>query len=122
LNAAAFAIRSTYHTTLKATPGQLVFGRDMIFNIKHTANWRAIADRKQKLIDKNNARENAKRLKHTYHIGDKVLMDKDKPNKMECPYEGPYEIREVFSNGTVRIKRKAVLQIVNIRQLHPYQS
>ena len=30
LNAAAFAIRSTYHTTLGKTPGQLVYGRDMI--------------------------------------------------------------------------------------------
>ena len=28
-----FGIRSTYHTTLRATPGQLVFGRDMIFKI-----------------------------------------------------------------------------------------
>ena len=29
LNAAAWAICSTVHTTLDATPGQLVFGRDM---------------------------------------------------------------------------------------------
>jgi transposase InsO family protein len=28
LSAAAFAVRSTYHTTLQKTPGQLVFGRD----------------------------------------------------------------------------------------------
>ncbi len=39
LSATAFAVRSTFHTTLQQTPGQLVFGRDMIFNIKHTANW-----------------------------------------------------------------------------------
>jgi hypothetical protein len=30
LASAAYAIRSTFHTTLKATPGQLVFGRDMV--------------------------------------------------------------------------------------------
>ena len=30
LSAAAYAIRCTFHTTLQATPGQLVFGRDMI--------------------------------------------------------------------------------------------
>ena len=35
LAATAFAIRNTYHTTLKATPGQLVFGRDLIFNTKY---------------------------------------------------------------------------------------
>ena len=38
LTSTAFAVRSTYHTTLQKTPGQLIFGRNMIFNIKHTAN------------------------------------------------------------------------------------
>jgi len=28
----AWAIRSTYHTVLKTTPGAAIFGRDMIFN------------------------------------------------------------------------------------------
>ena len=27
-----FSVRITYHTTLQATPGQLVFERDMILN------------------------------------------------------------------------------------------
>ena len=35
LSATAFAVQSTYHTTL---PGQQVFGRDMIFNIEHVVN------------------------------------------------------------------------------------
>ena len=34
LSAVAYAIRSTYHTTLQATPGQLVFGRDMLLPVK----------------------------------------------------------------------------------------
>jgi hypothetical protein len=33
LSSAAFAIRSTFHITLKATPGQLVIGRDMLLPI-----------------------------------------------------------------------------------------
>jgi hypothetical protein len=33
------AIRSTYHTTLQATPCQVMFGRDMIHNIAFIANW-----------------------------------------------------------------------------------
>ena len=53
LAAAAFAVRSTYHTTLKKTPGQLVFGCDMIFNIQHVTNWEFIRHNKQKCIDKN---------------------------------------------------------------------
>ena len=48
LAATAFAMRSTYHTTLKKTPGQLVFGRDMIFNIQHVANWKYIRQNKQR--------------------------------------------------------------------------
>jgi transposase InsO family protein len=46
LSATAFAVRLTFHTTLQSTPGQLVFGRDMIFNIKHTASWEYIKQRK----------------------------------------------------------------------------
>ena len=39
LSATAFAVRSMYHTTLKKTPGQLVYRQGMIFPIKHVANW-----------------------------------------------------------------------------------
>ena len=42
LAATAFAACLTYHTTLQATPRQLVFGRDMTFNIKHVTNWELI--------------------------------------------------------------------------------
>ena len=37
-----FSVRTTYHTTLQASPMQLVFGRDIILNIKHVANWEHI--------------------------------------------------------------------------------
>ena len=80
LSATAFAVRSTYHTTLQATPGQLVFGRDMILNIQHTANWKAIKDRKQQIIKKNNLRENRTRIPHTYRRGEKVLLRRDGQN------------------------------------------
>ena len=39
LAAVAFALRSTYHTTLQAMPGQLVFGRDMVLNVQHLTDW-----------------------------------------------------------------------------------
>jgi hypothetical protein len=38
LQSTAWAMRSTYHTTLQATPSQLMFGRDMIHNIAFKAN------------------------------------------------------------------------------------
>jgi hypothetical protein len=58
LAATAFAICATYYITLQKSPGQLIFGRDMIFNIQHTANWEYIPARKQRLIQKNNKNEN----------------------------------------------------------------
>ena len=74
LSAAAFAVRSMYHTTLRKTPGQLVFGRDIIFNTPHIVNWKLICQNKQKLIDTDNKQENAKRVKHNYKVGNKVLL------------------------------------------------
>ena len=38
LTACAYAVRCAYHTTLKATPGQLVYGHDMILPIKFKAD------------------------------------------------------------------------------------
>jgi hypothetical protein len=39
LSSAAYAIHSTFHTTLKSTPGHLVFGRDVVLPIKFMADW-----------------------------------------------------------------------------------
>ena len=66
LTAKAYAIRSTYHTTLQATPGQLVFGRDMILPIQFKADWAQLALRKQAVINKSNTKENKKRMEYEY--------------------------------------------------------
>jgi hypothetical protein len=39
LDNAAWAIRSTYHRVLKASPGAAIFGRDMLFDILFVADW-----------------------------------------------------------------------------------
>ena len=122
LSAAAFAVRSTFHTTLQTTPGQLVFGRDMMLNIFHTANWEYIKQRKQKIINLNNARENSKRIPHVYQIGDQVLLKRGTENKYESPYQGPFNILKINDNGTVRLRVKSVEDTYNIRRLVPYHS
>ena len=122
ISAVGFAIRSTYHTTLRSTPGQLVFGRDMIFPIEHIADWQLIKHRKQQMINKNNERENAKRLAYDYKVGDKVLIYTPDPNKMEQPREGPYSITVVHTNGTVTLQKGPVTQRYNIRQIVPFQE
>ena len=68
LAATAFAIRNTYHTTLKATPGQLVFGRDLIFNTKYIADWEEIRQRKESTIQYNDKRENSKHIQYKYTV------------------------------------------------------
>ena len=64
LAAVSFAARATFHTTTKATPMQLVFGRDDMLNIPFTVNWKYIEQRKRKQIAKDNVRENSTRKEH----------------------------------------------------------
>ena len=122
ISAVAWAIRSTYHTTLKATPGQLVFGRDMVLNITHNADWAAIKTRKQALINSNNKRENKKRIAKDYNVGDEVLLERLRARKYERPYDGPFRITRVYTNGTVQLQKGAVSERVNIRRIYPYNS
>jgi transposase InsO family protein len=121
LASAAFAIRSTYHTTLKATPGQLVFGRDMLLPIKFKANWAEIKARRQEEMRRNNERENKGRKVHDYKVDDQILLtDSRKRSKLSPPREGPYQVERVFTNGTLLIRRGAVSERVNIRRVTPY--
>ena len=115
LAAAAFMLHSTYHTTLCMTPGQLMFGRDMILNTQYLTDWTVIKARKQELIQKNNRIENSKCIPHTYQVGNQVMLENHHANKYKQPYSGPYHIQQVNTNGTVHLKIGAVMDTVNIR-------
>ena len=54
----SWAICSTYHTVIKASPGAAFFGRDMFFNIPYIADWKKIGDYRQHKTDLNKEREN----------------------------------------------------------------
>ena len=73
------AVRSTDSTTAQAMSMQLVFGRDAIINTKFIADWDYIRQRKQNIIHNNNERDNAKRIPHTYQIGDRIMLKKIQP-------------------------------------------
>ena len=125
LAATMFAMQSTYHTTLQATPAQLVFGQDSILNIQFDANWNFIKARKQAIIRKNNQNENSKRINHTYNIGDKVLCVNDNQRQAKFGHElwaGPYRIQAVNDNGTVTLKMGSVIDKINIRRIKPYRE
>ena len=123
LSSVAYAVRSTYHTTLGATPAQLVFGRDMIYPIAFVAEWDVIRRNKQRLINKSNERENSTRVDYDYKIGDDVLIVIDEiGRKMDTPTQGPFPITEVHANGTVVIRRGHELERISIRRLKPFFS
>jgi hypothetical protein len=100
LSSAAYAICSTFHTTLKATPGQLVFGRDMVVPIKFMEDWGAIEQQRQKEMVRNNRRENASRISHDYKVGDKILLKKPGKHlrKVEAPRTGPHTVAPIYTN------------------------
>jgi hypothetical protein len=54
---AAWAIRSTHHTVLKASSGAAIFGQNMLFDILFTADWKIIGEHRHRLTGLNNARE-----------------------------------------------------------------
>ena len=58
LDNAAWAICSTYHTVLKASPGAAIFGQDMLFNIQFIADWCKIGEHRQSLADHDNMHKN----------------------------------------------------------------
>ena len=121
LSAAAFAIRSTYHTTLEATPAQLVFGHDMVLPI--AIKWVRIKQKRQDEINRNNKRENRDRVPHDYQTGEKVLLKKEGIlRKLASPREGPHTVTRVYDNGTVHIKRGVVSERVNLQRVTPYNE
>ena len=71
------AMRPTCHTTLQATPAQLVFRQDSILNIQFDANWKLIKACEQAMIKRNNQMEHARCKPHKYGVGDKVLLVDD---------------------------------------------
>ena len=120
---AAWAIRSTYHTVLKASPGSAIFGRDMLFDIPYIANWNKIGDRRQMLTDANNARENKTRRDFDHEVGMKVLIDHESLRKAESPYKKePWTITQVYTNGTIRVQSGAKSERINIRRVKPFHE
>ncbi|GFH50558.1 hypothetical protein CTEN210_07034 [Chaetoceros tenuissimus] len=106
LTSIAYAIRCSFHSTLQATPGQLVFGRDMLLDISYEHDYQATWQRKQRQIINDNIRENSKRIDHDYKVGDRAYIIKDSNyRKLTGPHEGPYNIIQVHTNGTVTIQK-----------------
>jgi hypothetical protein len=59
------------------------------------------------LIDKNNKRENATHIPHTYQVGDLVVIKADENCKYDTrlPYATPRTVKKVYANGTVKLRQ-----------------
>ena len=87
-------------------------------------DWDEIGKRRQQQVDKNNARENKKRVPYDYIVGNKVLkineVNGERAPKAHDKNNAPYVISQVYCNGTVRIQRGSMNERLNIRRLTPY--
>jgi hypothetical protein len=77
LSHVAWAVCSTYHTVLKASPGATTFGRDMLFDILFKADLQKNAEHRQQLTDLNNAHKNKGGINHDDKFGQNVLLRKE---------------------------------------------
>jgi hypothetical protein len=105
LSDAKWAVCSTYHTVLKASPDAAIFGQDMLFDIPFIADWKKIGEHRQQLTDLNNAHENKGRIDYDYKVGQKVLVWIE---GILCKSESiwhrkPWLITSVHTNGTITV-------------------
>ena len=119
---AAWAIRSTYHTVLKSSPGAAIFGRDMLFDLPYIADWTAIGQRRQRKTDRENLKENAKRVDFDYQVGQKVMLINDGKilRKAESKYLGPFMTMNIHTNGNILIQKGSISDCLNVRRVIPY--
>jgi hypothetical protein len=123
LSIAMHAMRVGIHTTLGSSPGNLVFNRDMFLNIPLIADWHAITQKREHLINENLIRENQKRRRYDYLPGQRILKKRWKPRKLDERMIGPYRVLQTHVNGTVTIElRPGVSERLNIRRIIPYKE
>ena len=98
----AYEIRASYHLTIKATPGQDVFGRDIIFNLASVVDWRVKKAGKKRQLDIEIVQENARRVTYDCEIGYLVYVEMTGIyRRLYYKKYKTYRITEVFTNGTV---------------------
>jgi hypothetical protein len=124
LSDTAWAVCSTYHTVLKASPGVAIFGQDMLFDIPFIADWQKIGEHRQRLTDLNTAHENEGRIDYDYKVGQKVLLRKEGilRNAESRWHKHPWLITSVHTNGTITVQRRNKIERMNIQRVKPFEE
>ena len=92
LAAAAFVVRSMYHSKNVKIPSQIVFVQDIILLIKHVEDWRYIHQSKQAQIYKYSIRESNTIIDNDCRMGDKFETRTKSVYKYYTWLKGLYEI------------------------------
>jgi hypothetical protein len=119
---AAWAICSTYHTVLKASPGAAIFGRDMLFDIPFIADWKTIGEHRQMLTDCNTDHKNKGSINYDYKIGQKILVRNEGIlRKAQSTWQkDPWIITTVHTNGNITVQRGNKEEQLYIRKVKPF--
>jgi hypothetical protein len=123
-----WAINTTFHTTLKASPAQLAFNHDMILPTSFATKWYTINSCKQAQSQSTTDAKNHKCILHEFCINNNLLICHDIGNpylgKLAKPTQGLFKIFDVQQlpiNGTLLIQWSSTsIEHVNICQLLPF--
>ena len=123
LSIAQHAMRTSVHTTLGSSPGNLVFSRDMFLNVPLASDWHAITKKREQQVNYRLVKQNAQRRTYDYIINQKVLKKVHDPKKLGVRTSGPYMVTNVHVNGTLTIElRPGVTERIKIRRVIPYKE
>ncbi|EEY63049.1 uncharacterized protein PITG_14690 [Phytophthora infestans T30-4] len=110
-----------YHSVLRGSQAQLLFGEEMITRQLHFASWNFLFNQRFMAIMQENDRENMKRLQHFYRVGVLVMLripacGMKKPDPV---LNGPFVIKTVFDNGNVLLDTGTTIYRVYTRRIFP---
>jgi hypothetical protein len=124
-----WVISTTFHMTLKASPAQLAFSRDMILPMSFAANWYAINNCKQAQSQSTTDAKNHKCIPHEFCLNNKVLIHCDIGNpylgKLAKPTQkGPFKminVQQLPINGTILIQHSPTsVECIDFSRLLPF--
>ncbi len=106
-----------YILPLAAVPGSLTYNKDMFLDIPLIADWHAITQRQEHVINENLTRENQKQRHYDYVPHQRILTKKWNPHKLSKQTSGPYQILQTHVNGALTIElRPGVSERIHIRR------
>ena len=83
-------------------------------------DWEYLKDKRRKLSRIANERENKSRIEKVYKKGYKVLIVLDRMErraKLNSSTECPCEVIKIYTNGTIKIKRKNYFENISITRV-----